>query len=135
MKMFLVLTLIALSIDLSFSCSCIPADPVRDHCRSNFVGVVSVTGGPYPCSPEMVCYDVTLTNSIKGTVKQIKTAPSSASCGINLTSGGRYLLMGQQVSSKYGQVVVTQCPYSQNVTNKKEKCIARLANYFNNICC
>ncbi|XP_077372573.1 metalloproteinase inhibitor 2-like [Festucalex cinctus] len=93
------LCLWGLQTEGTYTCTCLPAHPQQMFCQADVVIRAKVIGVmPFHHGEEKLTkYDIQQTRNLKGSKSfgVIYTAPSSAACGVTLTKGTEYLLMGR----------------------------------------
>ncbi|XP_019731429.1 metalloproteinase inhibitor 2-like [Hippocampus comes] len=82
------------------ACSCLPMHPQQVFCQKDVVVIRAKVVGVTHATPvkRLTKYDIEQTKYFKGSKKRFRdvyTAPSSAACGVTLTNGVEYLLMGR----------------------------------------
>lgn len=91
-KLFVVF--IVTCISLSDACSCIYSSNQKKFCDSQFAAVIYVTNSGSVSGPTRT-YEINVFYQFKGTEidpDQLKTSVSSASCGVTLTAGKKYIV-------------------------------------------
>lgn len=94
---------------LTIACKCRMSTPKELFCKSDFVGIVNVTN-PHLCAtpndnltsdaqiyrPRDQCYDIEVIEAWKGSCNfnLLKTAESSASCGLSFITPKAYVFSG-----------------------------------------
>ncbi|XP_077360356.1 metalloproteinase inhibitor 2-like [Festucalex cinctus] len=131
------------------ACTCFPIHPQQLYCQTDVVirakvmGVIPGAQG----KGRPTKYDIKHLTTFKGIKKHfvaISTGPNSAACGVTLTKGTEYLLMGKLQSD--GTLHVSQCDFhepwnSLSPTQKKllalyaEGCSCTIKSCFSLPCC
>ncbi|XP_019735017.1 metalloproteinase inhibitor 2-like [Hippocampus comes] len=103
--------------EVAQACTCLPVHPQQVFCKADVVvikaKVVGVTPGMH-VEGTLTKYDIKQRKNFKGTEKlfdAIYTAPGSAACGVTLTKGTEYLLMGRLQSD--GSLRISVCDFYQ----------------------
>ncbi|XP_077425528.1 metalloproteinase inhibitor 2-like [Vanacampus margaritifer] len=98
------------------ACTCLPVHPQQVFCQKDVVVIKAKVIGVMPgthVEERLTKYDIEQTKNLKGSklFAAIYTPASSAACGVTLTKGTEYLLMGRLQSD--GMLHISACDIYQ----------------------
>ncbi|XP_019731427.1 metalloproteinase inhibitor 2-like [Hippocampus comes] len=130
------------------ACTCFPMHPQAVYCQADAVVIKAKVVGVTPGTEgRLTKYDINLIETFKGAEKlftAIYTGPNPAACGVTLTKGVEYLLMGRPDSN--ASLHVHLCDFYQpwdDLSNKQrdvlyhygEGCDCTIKTCFSFPCC
>lgn len=125
-------------ITVSNACSCRPIDKNVAYCNAKFVGVIKVYKAGQRCGAGNACYLIKVLDKIRCEPPSnqpiiLRTADTSAACGITLNEGDTYFVATDPTSAFY--IGLYQCQFYENWTGFSESEIEEKLNAYRQIKC